>query len=134
MLQRRGRDMGQIVILPRVALGAKLVQYRLHIHRMPDDQGMRDQVEAERLVRLGFLLFAADNPFISHSAPQKRVIKRIFSGLYYGLTEAITMGGLRRQDGASSRSALGEYTMLDIPPAIESPPATYAPANSQSLC
>ena len=37
------------------------------------------------------------------------------------------MGGLRRQDGASSQSALGEYTMLDIPPAIEVYPAHHLP-------
>ena len=37
------------------------------------------------------------------------------------------MGGLRRQDGASSQSALGEYTMLDIPPAIEVYPVHHLP-------
>ena len=56
--------MRQIVLLHGGALGAELVQHRLHIHRVPDDHCIRYQVEAQLLVRLGFLLFAADDPFM----------------------------------------------------------------------
>jgi hypothetical protein len=44
------REMRQIVFLHRVVFGTELVQRRLHIHRIPDDHGVRDEIEAPRLV------------------------------------------------------------------------------------
>ena len=64
MLEPRGRDMRQIALLHGVALGAELVQHRLHVDRVPDDYRIRHQVETQRRVRLGFPLFAADHAFI----------------------------------------------------------------------
>jgi hypothetical protein len=58
--------MRQIVLLYGVALGTELVQDRLHIHRIPDNDRVRDEIETHRLISLGFFLLAANHPFVSH--------------------------------------------------------------------
>jgi len=74
MLEPRGREMRQIVLLHGQALRVELVQHRLHIHRVPDHYCIRHQIETQCLVRLGFLLFAADDPFIGD---KKKITERV---------------------------------------------------------
>ena len=58
--------MREVVLLYRKALGMEAVEHSLHVHGIPDDHGVGDQVETHRLIGLGFLLFAADDAFVGH--------------------------------------------------------------------
>jgi hypothetical protein len=58
--------MRQILLRYGVPLGTQLVQHRLHVHGIPDDHGIGDHVETQRLVRLGFILLAPNHPFVTH--------------------------------------------------------------------
>ena len=66
MLEPRRREVHQIFLLHWGALCTELIKYRLHVHRIPDDHGIGDQIETHRLVGLGLLLFAANHAFIRH--------------------------------------------------------------------
>jgi hypothetical protein len=66
VLEPRWGEMGQILFRHRIPLRLKLVEHGLHVHGIPDGHRIRHQVEAHRLIGLGFLLFAADDAFIRH--------------------------------------------------------------------
>ena len=66
VLEPRGGEMREIVLLHGEALTAEAVEYRLHVDGIPDHHRVGDEVETHRLVGLGFLLFAADHAFVRH--------------------------------------------------------------------
>jgi hypothetical protein len=66
VLEPCGREMRQIVFLYRVIFGTELVQHHLHVRRIPDDHRVCDEIDAPRLVGLGFLLLTANHAFVGH--------------------------------------------------------------------
>ena len=66
--------MCQIVFLHRAVFGTELVQHRLHVHRIPDDHRVRDEIEAPCLVGLSFLLLTANDTFVGH---EEKISERV---------------------------------------------------------
>jgi hypothetical protein len=73
--------MCQIVFTHRVIFGTELVQHRLHVHRIPDDHGVRDEIEAPRLVGLGFLFLPANDAFVGH---EEKIPERVQGFAFVG--------------------------------------------------
>jgi hypothetical protein len=73
------------------ALCTELIEYRLHVHRIPDDHRIRHQIDTHRLVGLGLLLFAVNHTFIRH---EEKIAQRVqgFSFVELGIaTSAIVL-------------------------------------------
>jgi len=69
VLEAGGREMHQILVLYRVALGPQLRNYFLHIDRVPHDDRIGQQVQAAHDLLLGFFLFAAQYPVAPKPEP-----------------------------------------------------------------
>src|SRR5216117_475132 len=75
ILEARGREMGQIVLLHGVAFSAELIQRRLHLHGIPDDNRVCNKIETSCLVGLSFFLFTTNHAFIRHKEKVPECVK-----------------------------------------------------------
>jgi len=73
------REVGQIVRVDREPLGAQLFDGGMHVHRIPDHDGIGQQVQAASLILLFFLVFAADFAFVGdHQEPAQGMQRLAF--------------------------------------------------------
>jgi hypothetical protein len=66
--------MRQILFRYRIPLRLELIEHGLHVPRIPDNHRISHQIEAHRLIGLGFLLFAANHTFIRH---EEKIAQRV---------------------------------------------------------
>jgi hypothetical protein len=66
MLKAGWGEMRHIFLLNGEARRAEVIEHGLHVHRIPDDDRIRDEIDTHRLVGLRFLLSAADEAFVRH--------------------------------------------------------------------
>jgi len=53
-----------VLVTHRAPLAPELIYRRRHVQRVPGDDGVGEEVQASRLVRLGILLLPADLPLV----------------------------------------------------------------------
>ena len=58
-----GPQMGQVFFLHRIAFLPDGLQSGLHVDGVPHDDGVRQEIEASRLIGLAFLILLTHHPF-----------------------------------------------------------------------
>lgn len=80
MLEAGRGEMGQVLVLYGVALGAQLRNHFLHIDGVPDRDGVGEQVQTANDLLLGFFLLAAQHAIAPEPEPTAQRVQLLAFG------------------------------------------------------